>query len=435
MTEARGLRVAALRVSNILGIQTAEIRPGQITLIEGANGSGKTSVLEAFRAALSGGHDATLLRQGADSGEIVMLLDDGVEIAKTVTADKTTVAVRHPEFGKVAKPATFLDRLRDLFSLNPVDFLTAKKDARLQLLLAAIPMKINARDLAGVLGLCTVRPNLDQHAMLTLSAIEKDLYDNRTGVNRVVKEKRTTAGELAKALPPEADQSAIDDLKAAREAQRADLADYTIRRQSVGAAADDEKHRLREEAQLAIDAIRVQLAKDVERVAVDTQAKLQDLYDKHGQSEQELAKCVIELEAKAETYRRSTDARRHLQDLQTSAETFESKSKQLSEALKEVGEIREALLEDLPIKGLTVVDGDIQIDGIPFDRLNEARRVRLAIDVAMLRAGSLPLLCCDGIESLDSASIAALEEVARDTNIQLVLARVTDSKLGVRIIA
>ena len=65
------MRVAHVRISNILGIEEIEFAPGGFTEVSGGNGAGKTSVLEAIRAALRGGNDATLLRNGADRGEIV----------------------------------------------------------------------------------------------------------------------------------------------------------------------------------------------------------------------------------------------------------------------------------------------------------------------------------------------------------------------------
>jgi hypothetical protein len=429
----RPVRVAALRVSNILGITTAEIRPGLVTLIEGANGLGKTSILESFRAVLSGGHDCTLLRNGSDKGEICLLLDDGTEIRKTVTAEKSSTKVISPEFGQVSKPATFLDRLRDAFALNPVDFLLCKKDARLQLLLAAIPLKLNPRDLAGITGLCSTKPNFDQHAMITLSAIAKDLYDQRTGVNRVAKEKRTTANEMAKALPPEAagEGSPMEALQSARQGHQQFRLLYDSHAKAIDGDAAKKKDELRAEASTRIEEIRAKLQKDIEDVDGAAKVSHEMLAEERSQKEPTYLKAIADLEASAATHARTETTRKHLGELNQSADKFEETSKQLTEALGELDQIRAALLDELPIKGLTVDNGDIYIDGVPFDRLNESRRVRLAIDVAMLRAGSLPLLCCDGLESLDSASLIALENAAAEMNIQLVLARVTDGPLSV----
>ena len=64
MTTENHLRIAHLKISNILGIDELEFSPAGFNDIRGKNGTGKTSVLEAIKAATGKGHDATLLRKG-----------------------------------------------------------------------------------------------------------------------------------------------------------------------------------------------------------------------------------------------------------------------------------------------------------------------------------------------------------------------------------
>lgn len=59
------MQISKVQISNILGIQELEFEPGGFTEVSGRNGEGKTSVLEAIKAAIQpAGHDATLLRKG-----------------------------------------------------------------------------------------------------------------------------------------------------------------------------------------------------------------------------------------------------------------------------------------------------------------------------------------------------------------------------------
>lgn len=458
MSKTKPVRIAALRISNILGITEAEIKPGKVTLIEGANGLGKTSILEAFRAVLSGGHDATLLRQGAEHGEIVMVLDDGVEIEKTVTGDKTTVTVKDPELGRLSKPAAFLDRLRDAFSLNPVDFLLAKKETRLQLLLSAIPLKVSKMDLGEVLPLCSGPVNCDQHALQVLSVIERDLYDQRTGINRSMKDKKSTVAELRKTLPPEAEAGDWQEqLRKAKAAQSSFLAecdtaareistDIEQRRQQAREAATEAKILLESERERQLEKIRRNFADkintgqravmeqltDIESIA---EAALGSLRQQRQQGEQTHAHAVAEAEAASQTFIRAQAARDHIAKMIASIDTLESDTQALTAGLDDLSTIKSDLLDRLPIKGVAIQDGEIVVDGIAFDRVNESRRIRLAVDIAMLRAGNLPFLGVDGIERLDSKSIAALEQAAMESNIQLLLTRVTDGALDVKVIA
>ncbi len=143
------MKVTQVRIKNVLGIEELEFKPGQVTVIEGSNASGKTSILEAFRAAVGGGHDATLLHNGAKEGEIVLVLDDSVEIQKTISELESSVAVVHPDFGAIKKPQTWIDRLSDVLSVNPIQFLTKGKD-RLKNLLEVLPLQVTAEQIQSV---------------------------------------------------------------------------------------------------------------------------------------------------------------------------------------------------------------------------------------------------------------------------------------------
>lgn len=52
------MKVLKINIKNILGLEALEIEPGSITEISGKNGSGKTSCLDAIRAALGSGHES-----------------------------------------------------------------------------------------------------------------------------------------------------------------------------------------------------------------------------------------------------------------------------------------------------------------------------------------------------------------------------------------
>ena len=140
---------------------------------------------------MNGGHDARLLRNGSDKGEIVLVLDDGVQLTKTVTPNKSDVKIFDKEGNRINKPQTYIDKLIDMLSVNPVQFLTADKKNRVNYLLEAIPMKLTKdhleKSLNGMSG--RVRDDLSGHALEVIGRIYKQFYDERTGINRALKEK------------------------------------------------------------------------------------------------------------------------------------------------------------------------------------------------------------------------------------------------------
>ena len=62
------MKIASIHIENVLGIEELDINPGAVTRITGANATGKSSTIEAIKSAVKGGHDATLIRQGAEHG-------------------------------------------------------------------------------------------------------------------------------------------------------------------------------------------------------------------------------------------------------------------------------------------------------------------------------------------------------------------------------
>lgn len=449
------MRVKKLSITNVLGIAHLDIEPGNVTEILGANETGKTSIIEALKAGLSGGHDATLLRQGATEGQIVLVLEDGVEITKDISAGESAVTVRHPQFGKISKTAAYLKKLVDALSLNPIQFLTAPKKDRVDQLLQAIPMQVTADQLRDVPLIALNGINLEEHALTVIGKIARTIYDLRTGVNRAEKEKRATANQMAETLPAESQNGNWgDELQRTttefRELQRSTQAAIAETKQTHGGVADkakatflDRKRGILEEADREIDVIRTnsqseiriseeqrdEILARVEREKEQALAALEaDYRPKHAELNERMgqAKAMVEQHAKA------ASTRGFIAQLGAESDKLEAEAAKLTHALGRLEILKASLLEKLPIEGLEVRDGDIFVAGLPFDRVNESRRIRLAIEIAKLRAGSLGLVAVDGLERLDPKTFAAFKKEAAKSTLQFVISRVTaDEQLSI----
>jgi energy-coupling factor transporter ATP-binding protein EcfA2 len=467
------MKVAKIKIENVLGIEHLEINPGSVTQLLGANGSGKTSVLESIKAVLSGGHDATLLRQGAESGEIVLVLEDGVEIAKKIGAEKSSVSVKHPQFGPIKKTAEYIKKITDALSVNPVKFLTADAEERLDVLLKSIPMTVTADQLGFVPTMALAGVDLDQHALPVLAKISKAVYDLRTGVNRAAKEKRITAEQMTAALPAEAPEGDWGDtLNRANAEYRDTLAEARKRVEAIkaDASAAIEAHKNLFAAKR--ESLRGELEAEVvkRRKALDDEiAKLQRAYESGvaritSDAEIEVKRCEHDRDGQIESVNRNREqalkaaedeyqprlkalnesignakimleahtkaeaAREFIASLSEDAHKLETQGMELTGSLESIEELKASLLEKLPVIGLTVQDGDIYVDGIPFDRVNESKRIRLAIEISKLRAGSLGLVAVDGLECLDPKTFAAFKREASKSGLQFVISRVTDDE-------
>ena len=414
------MNISHLSIKNILGVTELEFSPEGFTQISGPNGAGKTSVLEAIKATLGSGHDATLLRKGAEKGEVVLVLDDGMEISKTVTSATSTTTVRR-DGKKMSRPVEAIKALTDSLSVNPVDFLLAPKKDRVKALLEAMPLEADTEHLSELAGIpIKAQPGL--HALHVIGLAHQQVYDERTGTNRAVREKAATIDQLEAAVPPapqgvEGSESELEEkIEEARQARDTTMGKIATKLDGLTTDCTNSEAKLRREAQEkineinrltqeAIDALRDSLDENKTKAAaarVNANTKFEEAA---GPLRQQLA--IIRNDREASGRRQQTlDT---IATLRTEHEMLVQQAAQQTQALEAIEHYKSELLNSLPIPGLEVKDGEIFRDGIAFDRLNTAQQVSVAVEIAKLRAADLGVICVDRIECLDSESLEAFK--------------------------
>lgn len=436
------MKIAHISIKNILGIAELELSPQGFTEISGPNGTGKTSILEAIKSVLETGHDATLLRKGAEVGETVLVLDDGTELSKRVTPAGSTSAVRR-DGKKVTRPAEAIKALTDMLSVNPVDFLRAPKKDRVRVLLESMPIEADAAHLSKLAGVpIKAQPGL--HALHVIQLVHTEAYDARTGTNRAVKEKSATISQLEAAVPP---------LPTGVSGDEADI------QGAINAAADNRDatlgkiqaklEGLRSKAQTDIDAVRADVQRQIDELKATGQAKVDAI--KADQAEQESrasaarekanathAAATQPMQVQLNTIRNDREAsgRRKqtldtIEALRVELGALQEEAARQTKALTDIEAYKAELLSGLPIPGVEVIDGEIYREGVQFDRLNTAQQVDIAVEIAKLRAADLGIVCVDRIECLDAASLDEFRRRALESGLQLFVTRVADSEFNI----
>ena len=438
------MQIAHIKISNILGITELEFTPEGFNEISGPNGTGKTSVLEAIKSVVAhSGHDATLLRKGADKGEVVLVLDDGTELAKRVTPKSSPLTVTQGG-SKVAKPTDVIRQLTDLLSVNPVDFLRAPKKDRVRVLLETMPLEADTNKLAEISGIpVTAQPGV--HALDVIELTRKQVYDDRTGTNRAIKEKEATINQLTLALPdaPAGVDGSEDELVAkvadATSAKDAELERIATKLAGIQKDSAEKQAAIRAEAQAKIDAIKEEaqaaiLAQQQSLADIEGKAALQreKTLARHSEAVGPLNEALAIIKANRDNVAKREQGLETIKQMEADLEHLGADAKKQTKALADIEQYKSDLLAALPIPGVVVQDGEIFRDGVPFDRLNTAAQVWIAVEIAKLRAGDLGVVCVDGLECLDPKALEEFRDRSLESGLQLFITRVSDGDFAVK---
>ncbi len=302
------LTVSRLTVRGVLGLDESVIDLADITVLSGANATGKSSHLKALRSAL--GIDRTALarlaRVGPDEAEEpsveVLLVGEDREVQVTRKgAGSPEVRERVGEDWRVVpRPVEWLRSILDTEAANPALWLAADDETRAAAVLAAMPLEGYSREAAlKAAGLDSFRlPPIPQglHPLEDLEQVEAAVFNSRTEVNRQERAEHDAATKLLAGLPAEAPPAGALLTKVAMEEERArKLADEVAREEEAIEAAE------REATQAAASTLRA----GQERIGAAFKASAAELRAAHERQAAELRAAaerrIAELLAETET--------------------------------------------------------------------------------------------------------------------------------------
>ncbi len=429
------MQVNSISIRNVLGIKLLEVRPGKINSIDGPNGAGKTSFLSAIKAAVGGGHDATLLREGEDEGEIVLVFENGMRLSKVIGKEKSKVTIKDAEGLTMKKSASFLKGAVDLIGMNPIRLLTAPTKERVNILLDSVPLDLPVKELAAI-GVSDT-PN-GRHPIEFIDEVRKGFFEKRADKNRDVKAKQGMIDQIREStsfIDHDEDYSALVDSLVKQKFDKETAFDKAILDEKDGyvkACRDNEDglEAYRQETQDHADAL-IRVAEESHKAKVEElREDLDENRDKICLSFtpelSEFTEKIATAKEKAEAQTKIEVAKGYIEDGEADIEILKSVSKSFSDKLDAVDRIKKDMLAEFPIKGLEIKGGDIYLDGVIFDNVNESRRISFALELAAIRQSELPLVCVDGLEALDTNSFKLFCDMASKTDMQFFVTRVND---------
>lgn len=237
------MKITRIRVNSYRGIQALDTTvPETGAVAKGKNGSGKTSLLKAIRAALAAqdvGPDA--IRNGADKAEIVVDLDH-LSVRRAITAKGSTLTVRDGG-AEVKSPQTFLRELLGSSPLDPLDLFLAPAKERRARILAALPVTVTADELRRWAPDLAPGTDCAGHGLEVLGRVRKAYYEQRTAANAAAKAARGDADRAAAAaraaeVGVPAGAPSVDQADAALAARRGELAALEARAADAARAGE-----------------------------------------------------------------------------------------------------------------------------------------------------------------------------------------------------
>lgn len=436
------MKLVEAKISNILGIEEQTITPeGRIIEVSGHNGAGKTSVLEAVKDALGCSQHATLLRNGAEKGEVVLMLD-GLEIRRTHSSSKaqTVVKAQIPgtdAFSKITSPATFIKSRINPNSVDPVRLLSAKPAELVNVVLQSMPLAVEPKRIEEITG--RQAGDLSGHALAVLGDISREYFEQRTGVNRDGKTLVAHKEQLEATIPASA--VSADEIRQQIEQAQQDVQLLNDDRSKKAALIEEEYNQGVTSYDQRLSDIRAQIA-DLENAASGVMQSKQLLRGEADNKihllDAETAGRISEARQRVTTLTRDLEqsavienTRKQVDDLEKQVQGKRDESAKLTRVLAQLEVYKQELCNDLPIKGLELRDGTLWLNGVPFDTLNTAARVTLIVELAKLTAGDFGIVVLDNTEMLDSATYAEFLRKAQETDLTFVVARVTDTELSI----
>jgi len=421
------MKLTKLKIKNILGIDDIEFDAGKFTTITGANSSGKSSIFKAIQNVFQGGHEANLVRKGEEKGEIVLVFDDGVTARKVVTEEKSVLAVSGHKNGK-----TYLDSISDITAINPISFLAGSESERLKILLESMTIELPESRL---LELLNGERMPYGEPLEVLEKIRKNLYDKRTGENRMVAGTKANIIGLEATLPP---RSEGKDFEAELGKVEGELEELRAKRSGAEAERNTETERkvqsYKDTRDAEIEAIREKYGALIEETKAANSAGYAKTQMEYESASEPLKTKIAELKESVKTQAVTESTKKAIARAKSELASYEAESARLDKALEEIAQIKLDILAKTPFQGLEIKDGRIYIDNIPFTQLNTAAQVAFTLKLAKLRTEGkeLKLVCLDNMECLDEQTLTAFKTAAAKTDLQFIITRVGNGELEVQ---
>ncbi len=415
MTETKGpLRILRFEAENIKKLRCVEVTPdGAVVQITGANGSGKSSLLDSIWWALGGERvvDAEPLRRGTKKGSVTLDLGEFV-VTRRFTEGGSALVVENKSGMRYNSPQRLLDGLLGQLTFDPLAFARMAPKEQLNQL----------------------RSLLSQDALRLVEEAEYRMrasFDKRTDKNRQVRSLGERLEQLDKEIDPGQDVTLVD-TKALLEAIGNAAKVNGVRQEQIRFFNDQDRDLATHDETLT------RLEHQMAEVRRQRDILLQQIADRAPLVE---AVDTTELTQKVQDGTEINNARlKQLQvrdmwkRIKVDLEAAKEESDKLSADIEEAQTVKAKTIAGaaLPVPGLSFTDEGVTLNEIPFAQASSAEQLRVSVALAMAANPQLRILRVKDGSLLDEKSLKLLTDMVDARGYQCWVESVdTSGKVGV----
>ena len=408
---------------------------GNVYFVTGDNELGKSTLLKAIGALLTGERD-DVLRNGASKGFAKMVVgDDGeefdVSLSFTENNPRGTLTIKQKSTGMATNNVSMLQRIFGYQDFDAVEFSRWSETAEGRRKQIAVVKSLLAPE---------VRERIE-----TIDTEVAELKNERTGVNRDVKTFDTLVAQIVEKLEPgDVDKYASPmDISGLME-QQATNAKLIEKAKSVRAilaqrveqlaaipgrieAAEDSLKEAKEMAAKMIADAEKTYTESIERI----NAEKADLETRKANAEQWLAKYeendpektnIPELLAKAEEHNKKFALVEQYREKKSQFDDAVAKAQKMDADIDSLGKERADLIAGakLPIEGLTFTEDGLQLNGVPFvpGKVSDSQCIEIAAKLVIAANPKVKVFRIARGESLGTKRLQSIIEIAKKNGYQ-----------------
>ena len=475
------MRISKLNIKNTYGISQFELG-GESVELTGSNGTGKSSVIDAIRLALTNNSKRKyIIKKGENEASIYVELDDGTTINRKKRNDKSDYkSIKDGNGNEINSPESFLKDIFTPLQLEPVEFLDMSEQEQNRILLNLIKFDKDKREfITEKFGESINWVNYDDSILEILNQIQsKDgaYYQNREEINRNARNGLAIINDIAKDIPKNYDaekwrnytlsdkyeelnklkdfNNKIDRSIVYKENYDNTVKGFKGELDTSLAEISKTKEMRRKALQDSITEYENKIAllkKDLENLDNEF---LVDENNAKAKYDQEIAKLsdnikianewaskekkntdILEEELKvAESMKGHLNEYDRMKDMQEKVKKLNEQSEELTKKIELARNLPGQILKEveIPVKNLTVENGIPLVNGLPVGNLSEGQKLMLCVDIALSDSNTLKLILIDGVEKLSEANRKELYRICKEKGLQYIATRTTnDNELKV----